>query len=67
MRKYKVPNYNLEPLKPVYNIRHEGPITYRQKNLIFALSEERNLIVPDDIDTMTKTEAALLIDHILNN
>lgn len=44
----KVPEYNLKPLKPIYNPRNPyKPVSYKQKNLIITMCEQRGIKVPN--------------------
>lgn len=63
----KVPEWNLPPLKSIYNPKDGGVglASMKQKNLIITLCERRKLTKPD-FTKLTKGQAAQLISSMLN-
>lgn len=63
----KVPDYNLKPLKTIYNpVDPSAPASMKQKNFILTLCERRKINKPD-LSHITKGQAADLISTIINS
>lgn len=63
----KVPEFNIPPLKPIYNPADGGvgAATMKQKNLIITLCERRKITRPD-MTNLTQGQASQLISAMLN-
>lgn len=63
----KVPEWNLPKFKTVERFQdRDWAASLKQKNLVLNLYQQRNLD-PPDVTTMTKGQAAAIIDGFLEN
>ena len=57
---------DFNPVRLIYKVKKEGPITKHQKEQLNRLAQEKNLTFTLDMDCLTKNEASRITDMILN-
>lgn len=53
------------PAELVYQIKREAPASKAQKERLYLLVQKHKLVIDDEIDRLTKSEASRLIDKII--
>lgn len=54
-----------EPIPLIYKVKRDSPITEKQKERLYTLTEQHKIEIGYDIDKLTKSEASRITDKII--